>query len=191
MAARHGIPRAQQVLVSVLLGILIVVIVGVGVRMLYPPPVQNDAQLQRLNDEQRALDSSRRLVGKLSGKHEAYFKNLSTEIAAKKEALQSGREAWHRNSTIALVALGALLMGLSLIRVDRRWAVKDGLFLGGFFTICYAVVWSFAESSAVVSFAVLGVALAVVLVIGYLRLVQSRKLNVVRSTRVEPTPPAA
>ena len=191
MAAKDGMPRAPQVLVSVLLGIVIVAMVGFGLRVLYPAPVQDSAQLKILNDEQRAVDASRPLLGKTSGKHAAAFEKVAAEIAAKKAALLSGGRVWHRNSSMVLVVLGALFMGLSLIGAERLWALKDGLFLGGFFTTCYAVVWSFSGGPASTGFAVLAVALGVVLVIGYFRFAQWRKLNEVRSADVEPAPQAA
>lgn len=191
MAAQGGTHRVPQVVLSLLLGLLLVAIVGAGVRTLYPLPGQTEAQLQKLTDQQKALDTSRALAGKMGRSHAAYYKKVADQIAAAKKALESGRGVWYRNTSIILVAIGALFMGLSLIGAARFRTVSDGSFLGGLFTVLYGVYWSFTGDPASTRYAVLAVAVVLTLAIGYLKFVRGRKTDQDGSAPREPAAPAA
>jgi len=177
-----------QIVVSLLVGVVIVVALGIGVHAFYLPPSQSSAKLQKLDSEQKALDTSRRLLGAKSGTHEAFYKKLSASIAAERTAVQAGRNGWVRNTSIILAALGTLVMVVSLAPVKRRHALSNGMLLGGFLTLLYGVVSSFAGGASGLSYVLVAVALVVTIAFGYIRFVRLAKADRKVSGLPEPPP---
>jgi hypothetical protein len=190
MASQDGRRQALRIIVSILIGLAVVAVVGVGLRTFYPPPSQSESELKKLDEQQKALDASRAFAGSMSRSHEALYRKVTDEIAAKKSALVTGREAWLRNTSIILVVVAAVAMGASLVLARRFRVVSNGLLLGGCLIMLYAVAWSFTKGDPNTRYAVLTVAVLVTVAVGYLRFVRVRTFDRARLASVEPTPPA-
>jgi hypothetical protein len=161
----------SQLVYSLIIGVAIAVLAALGMRALYPPPLQNQAQLTRLTAEQAALDASAKLSGKMAGAHKAYYQKVASQLAARKKALESGISTWRTTTTVALVGLGVLLMCLSLIPAAKLGLFMDAAFFCGLCTAWYGVYGSFAAGSSATSYVALAVAAVVTLVVGYLQFV--------------------
>lgn len=166
--------RTPQLLLTVFLALTVAVGLAAGVRVAYPASSLADSELRELNDQQAALDRARVAAGSLSASHEAIYTRVSEEIAAKKRGVQAGRDAWVLNTGLILIALGSLLMGVSLILGGRLFAVSDGLMLGGLAAAWYGAVWSLIEGASGSRFLVAAAALVVTLAFVYGRFVRAR-----------------
>ena len=175
MADHDGRPHALQMIFAFLLGLMVVALVGVGVHKFYPAPSQSDSKLQKLDSEQKALETSQRLVGTMSSPHKAFYEKVSADLAAEKKAIQTGRNSWIRNTIIILIAFAALVLGLSIVLSERSRGIANGLLLGGLFTMWYCAAWSFTRSGPSTRWAVVAVAVLVTLAVGYLKFVRMRK----------------
>jgi len=188
MAVQDSNRRALHIVFALILGFMLVAFVGLGVRALYPLPNHSGAELQKLNDQQKALDSAGKLAGGMSRSHEAFYKNLLAKIAAEKQVVQAGQGTWARNTSIILIALATLMLGVSLVVAERLPTFSDGLLMGGLFTMIYGTAWYFTRDASSTRFAVLAVALVVTLAVGYLRFVRARKVGEGAPSPLEPTP---
>ena len=66
--------RTLRIIVSILVGLMVVAVVGVGLRTFYPPPSQSESELKKLDEQQKALDASRAFAGSMSRSHEALYR---------------------------------------------------------------------------------------------------------------------
>ena len=177
MADHDGRRHALQTILAFFLGVMVVALVGAGVHGFYPSPSQSDSKLQKLDSEQKALETSQRLVGTMSSSHKAFYEKVSANLAAEKKAVLTGRNTWIRNTILLLIAFAALVMGLSIVLAKRFRSVADGLVLGGLFTMWYCAVWSFTRSGPSTRWAVVVVAVLVTLAVGYLKFVPRGKTD--------------
>ena len=74
-----------------------------------------------------------------------------------------------------LIVIATMLMALALALGDSVSVLSNGILLGGLFTMLYGVGWGLASGNSVTRFLVLVAALAVSLVLGYLKFVRGRK----------------
>ncbi len=183
MADQDKRPGVMQVILSLLIGLALAALVGLGVQAAYPVPSQSEAKLQDLDAQVKAIEKARAAAGGLSMKHEAIYQKSLAEFDAEKKVAQAARGGWVSTVTVILLAVGAILAGASLFLLSRLPLVSNGMMLGGFFTMWYAVYWAFTQSGSSIRFIALAVAGFVTIVVGYLRVLSARKV-------VEPTPAA-
>jgi hypothetical protein len=79
------------------------------------------------------------------------------------------------STSVILIVLATMLMALALALGDSGSVLSNGILLGGLFTMLYGVGWGLASGNSVTRFLVLVAALAVSLVLGYLKFVRGRK----------------
>jgi hypothetical protein len=105
-------------------------------------------------------------------------RELAPEEQQQWAAYEREREAWEDEhmrysrdvGVIALVA-SVVLLGVSLAVERRRPVLAHGVLLGALFTLLHSVVRSLVSQDTVATFAVVTVALVVVLYLGYRRFV--------------------
>jgi hypothetical protein len=78
-------------------------------------------------------------------------------------------------------------MGISLILSEQLRVISNGLLLGGLFTMVYGVGWIIASGESLARFGVIVFALAVTVLLGYLKFVRGKEtLRLPRPWRVGP-----
>lgn len=162
-----------QTIFSFFLGLMVTAFVGVGVYTFHPPDREFDRQIQNLNRREQAITASRPL-SELTTAERDQIQELTTARNEVRDAAEEAREAWGRVTSIILIALATLAMAVSLVRADQLPVISNGLLLGGVFTMVYGVGWIVAAGTSVTRFVVMTVALAITLVLGYVRFVRPR-----------------
>ena len=79
------------------------------------------------------------------------------------------------STSVILIVLATMLMAVALALGDSVAVLSNGILLGGLFTMLYGVGWGLASGNSVTRFLVLVAALAVSLVLGYLKFVRGRR----------------
>ncbi|WOP17826.1 hypothetical protein [Raineyella sp. LH-20] len=99
----------------------------------------------------------------------------SMDGQAVQDAYQRSQAVWALNTSIILVVCATVIMVLSLVRSDRLPVLSNGILLGGVFTMVYSVIMTLQGRQSGLRFAVVGVALLVTLLVGYLFFVRGRQ----------------
>jgi uncharacterized protein HemX len=164
-----------QIIFSIFLGLMVAAFFGVGVFTFYPPPeTKYQDQLDDLYQQQADLQEFKEPT-QLTAAEKAQLNELQKKIRALEDKQQAEREVWGRNTSIVLIAFATLVMSISLIRADQLPVISNGLLLGGVFTMIYGVGWIIATGTSYARFAVMTVALAITLGLGYVRFVRVRQ----------------
>jgi hypothetical protein len=173
--ASSGQPhRALQLIFAFFLGLMITSFFGVGVYTFYPPRIEPFNETTRaLHDEKQLLFEGRGVEG-LTEDQKAEVEALNAKIHETGEQLREHQEAWTRTSSIILLLLATLAMGVSLVRADQLPVINNGLLLGGIFTMLYGTGWILASGESQLRFWTMGFALLVTLALGYVRFVRGR-----------------
>ena len=166
-----------QTIFSFFLGLMLTAFVGVGVYTFHPPAKDLDRQIQDLDRREQTI-RNRGPQDELAEADRAEVQRTTDARNQLYDAAQARREAWGRSTSIILVVLATLIMTVSLVRADQLPVISNGLLLGGVFTMVYGVGWIIATDTSVARFAVLAVALAITLGLGYARFVRRRTLPV-------------
>jgi hypothetical protein len=87
-------------------------------------------------------------------------------------------KGWTRNTSIILVLLATLVMGISLVRSEQLRVISNGLLLGGLFIMIYGVGWVISSGNSTARFVVVLFALVVALGLGYIKFVRNREAAV-------------
>jgi uncharacterized membrane protein len=90
------------------------------------------------------------------------------------EGSASGYDSWRLTTGILLLVCATALLAASLVLPEDQVVLSNGILLGGVFTMVYAVVSAFVSDPGLLRFGVVTVALAVTIVIGYVRFVRGR-----------------
>lgn len=150
--------RIMRTVYTFFLGLLLALFVGLGVATVHPgpeepapPPAVAMARETRelAPEEQQQWAAYERERGAWEVEHMRYSRDVGV---------------------IALVA-SVVLLGASLAVERRRPVLAHGVLLGGLFTLLHSVGRSLVSQDTVATFAVVTVALAVVLYLGYRRFV--------------------
>lgn len=150
--------RMLRTVYTFFLGLLLALFVGLGVATVRPGPAEPVPPA--------AVATARE------------SRELAPEEQQQWAAYESEREVWEESSVrysrdvgvITLVASVALL-AVGLVVERRRPVLAQGVLLGGLLTLLHSVVRSLLSQDTVASFAVVTVALLVVLYLGYRRFV--------------------
>ena len=164
---------ALQTIFSFFLGLMVVAFIGVGVNTFYPSPSERfQAQLQPLYDQQNTVSAGGKT---LTPAEEAQMEAIQKQINDLQAKQRVEEQPWSLNTSIILVIFATLVMGVSLVRAEQLRVVSNGLLLGGLFTMLYGMGWTIASSTSNTRFYVVLFALAVTIVLGYLKFVKLRE----------------
>ncbi len=174
MAQQEKRGTALQVIFAFFLGLMVTAFIGVGVYTFYPPPeAQYADQLQTLYRQQEDLQNFKD-PAKLTAVERQKLRDIQTKIRRIEDKQKAAREVWGRNTSIILIAFATLVMSVSLIRADQLPVISNGLLLGGLFTMLYGTGWIIATGTSQARFWVMTAALAITLVLGYIRFVRGK-----------------
>ncbi len=167
---------ALHVIYSFFLGAIVFAFVSVGLNTIYPEPVYRETpEIRELEREIRFVLDTEDAEGQLPAEARTRIEEIQEEINWLYDEQNVGLFAWSRNTSILLVLLATFVMGVSLVQSERLKVLSNGLLLGGLFTMVYGVGWivlSYQQSAT--RLAVIGLALVVTLIFGYLKFVRSR-----------------
>lgn len=155
------------IIFSFFLGLMLAAFFGIGLHTFYPMPAPYDEEFEELYRREQEV---RRLAPD-SGLTEEQRQLIDDIIAERQELYQARiklQDRWARNASIILTVLATAAMAISLIRTTLP-VISNGLLLGGIFTILYGIGWVASSDDALLSFLSVTVALAVTLLVGYLR----------------------
>lgn len=170
-----------QAIFAVFLGLMITAVVGVGVYTFYPNPVdQTEEQLSELyerRDEVQGCSTSTgcKPISELTEQQRAELESLDAQQRQLEQRASEQRDTWAQRSSIILVLIATGLMVVSLALGEGLSVLSNGILLGGLFTMLYGVGWGIASGSSLIRFAVLVAALAISIVLGYLKFAQGRQ----------------
>jgi hypothetical protein len=169
--AEVGRSGGLHIIFSLFLGLMLSTFAGVSVYTFYGPPDRHEEQVRELGREEQAIRSGAR-GDELRVEQRDRLEEIAAERTALLDAAQEERKPWSRNTSIILVIFATLAMAVSLIRADELPVISNGLLLGGLFTMLYGVGWIVATDTSLARFAVITIALAITLGLGYLRFVR-------------------
>ena len=171
-----------QAIFAVFLGLMITAVVGVGVYTFHPNPGDQDQdQIQALYDERAEIDgcssAAKECVpwDQLPDADKARAKAIDAQITALQRTSEEKSSQWRMSTSVILIVLATMLMAVALALGDSVAVMSNGILLGGLFTMLYGVGWGLASGNSVTRFLVLVAALAVSLVLGYLKFVRGRR----------------
>jgi hypothetical protein len=172
-------PRRQrdalQILFAFFLGLMVAAFVGMGVYTFYPSGLEDlQERAKELRFEQQDLRHGR-ATSELSAAQRTRLEAVENELREIEDTRRQRQETWARNSSIVLVLLSTLVMGISLVRAEQLPVISNGLLLGGVFTMIYGTGWTFASGESQLRFWITAFALLVTLGLGYLRFVRHRE----------------
>jgi hypothetical protein len=166
-----------QIIFSIFLGLMVMAFIGVGVYTFYPPPDPvGQEELQELYRQQEDVQRFKDPTA-LTDAERDRLTEVQAKIRTVEDRLAAQREVWGRNTSIILIAFATLTMAISLIRSEQLPVISNGLLLGGVFTMIYGVGWIVATGTSYARFFVMTAALAITLVLGYIRFVWRRQLK--------------
>ena len=169
MATTRHQHTALQLIFALFLGLMVTAFVGVGVFTFYPDRLGSyEDEIRILWDTHQLILEGRGVEG-LTQAEEAEVAGLKEQIRDAEKELEGLRQAWARTTSIILVVLATLVMGVSLIRTDRLQLISNGLLLGGVFTMLYGTGWILASGESQARFWVMAFALLITLSLGYVR----------------------
>lgn len=164
-----------QIIFSIFLGLMVAAFIGVGVYTFYPPPeTKYQDRLEDLYRQQEDLQSFKDTT-KLTTAERAQLRELQDKTRALEKKQAAEREIWGRNTSIILITFATIVMSISLIRAEQLPVISNGLLLGGVFTMIYGVGWIIATGTSYARFAVMTIALAITLALGYVRFVRVKQ----------------
>ena len=168
-----GRSNGLQTIFSFFLGLMLTAFLGVGVYTFHPPAKEPDLRIQELDRREQAL-RNKSPQDELSVADRDEVQQITDSRNKLYDEAHARREVWGRGTSIILVALATLVMAVSLVRADQLPVISNGLLLGGVFTMVYGVGWIIATDTSMARFAVMTVALAITLGLGYARFVRRR-----------------
>lgn len=176
MASRQRQRGALQIIFAFFLGLMVTAFIGIGVYTFYPEPAEVDALEERASELRREQGELRAGTpdAELTPEEREQVNAVDHEIEQVYEERRQRSAAWARTTSIVLVLLSTLAMGVSLIRADQLPVISNGLLLGGVFTMLYGTGWTIAAGESVLRFWVIAFALAVTLALGYVRFVRGQ-----------------
>jgi len=166
---------ALQTIFSFFLGLMVLAFVGVGVNTFYQQPSEtNQKETQDIQRKISAFDmkTSNR---SLTATEQAAMTRLQDQQNALQDKTDVQMKGWARNTSIILVILATVVMGISLVRSEQLKVISNGLLLGGLFIMVYGVGWVIFSGNSTARFFVILFALVVTIGLGYVKFVRQRR----------------
>jgi lipopolysaccharide export LptBFGC system permease protein LptF len=153
---------------------MVTAFIGVGVYTFYPPGA--DQAVDEIRELRRDQDDIRdsRSNDALAQEDRDHLSELEDEIRAHQDVQREHHSSWAGVTSIILIVLATLVMGISLFRADQLPVISNGLLLGGVFTMLYGTGWVIASGDSRMRFWVMTLALVITLVLGWVRFVRER-----------------
>lgn len=164
------------VIFAFFLGLLVTAFFGVGVYTFYPMPQPYQQEIDELYRREQEVRRSRPM-NELSEEERQLLDAIFEERRELYEAQSVVQRRWSRNTSMIMIALATATMAFSLTRSYALPVISNGLLLGGLFTMLYGVGWIFTSDTALLRFLVIALALAITLVMGYVRFVKQQKVT--------------
>jgi len=165
---------ALQLIFAFFLGLMVTAFIGVGVYTFYPPGAdQASDEIRELRRDQEDIRDSRSNEA-LTQEDRDRLSGLEDEIRAHQDVQREHQSSWAGVTSIILIVLATLVMGISLVRADQLPVISNGLLLGGVFTMLYGTGWVIASGDSRMRFWVMTLALVITLVLGWVRFVRER-----------------
>lgn len=129
-----------KLFVSVILGIVIALFVGVGINAFYPEPPFPEQTVTYTTEEptEAELEESERAF----------------------DAYEQLRQQHSGVVGVISLAIAVLLMGGSMFIARRNMVISQGLLVGGMLLICYGALQTISSGNTMVAFISIGVGLA-------------------------------
>jgi hypothetical protein len=170
--AELGRSDGLRTIFSFFLGLMLAAFLGVGVYTFHPPPEeQSEARIRDFNRREQAIRNSRQ-PNELTAAEREQIQEIVRQRDKLRAATEEAQKPWGQSTSVVLIALATLAMAVSLVRADHLPVISNGLLLGGIFTMLYGVGWIIATGTSMARFAVMTVALAITLALGYVRFVR-------------------
>jgi len=174
MVAAAKRPQALQLIFAFFLGLMVTAFIGVGVYTFYPSNLESlEEEARDLRARQQEIRDARSADG-LTETQQAELSELNDQVRDVDQRKLKHSEAWARTTSIILIILATLVMGVSLVRADQLPVISNGLLLGGVFTMLYGTGWTLASGDSRLRFWVMAFALLITLALGYARFVRER-----------------
>lgn len=165
-----------QAIYAVFLGGVMTAFVAVGLFTFYPQPTTYQSQIEQLDSRENAIYSDCKASTCVTTPAEdAELKQIQTERQALVKKADAEQQDWNRVAGIMMIGIATVLLAVSLVRWDRAIVISNGLLLGGLFTMVFGIGLTLAGGDDVLRFVVLAIALAITVVLGYLRFAKSPK----------------
>ncbi|MEI7813621.1 MAG: hypothetical protein WCJ13_02370 [Coriobacteriia bacterium] len=166
---------ALQTIFSFFLGLMVLAFVGVGVNTFYQQP--SEANQKETQDIQRKISAFDMKTSNrsLTATEQAAMTRLQDQQNALQDKTDVQMKGWARNTSIILVILATVVMGISLVRSEQLKVISNGLLLGGLFIMVYGVGWVIFSGNSTARFFVILFALVVTIGLGYVKFVRQRR----------------
>ena len=155
--------KVLRLIFTLFVGTIVALFIGFGIRTFDPPPVAPD-------------------LGGIELRQNPTDEEVAT-ISAAQKAYQGESESYSREVSLISMAAAVVLLGSSLLLERRNPVMANGILLGGLFMLAYGVGRGFASRDTTALFAALGIALGIVLFLGF------RRFRPRPSDAGSPTPP--
>lgn len=150
---------------SIFLGLLVATLIGVGVYTFYPPDHEElRDEISDLRQEQVELRNTDQAGAELDAN--------ADRLAELEDRRRQAEEDWAKVTSVVVILFATLVMALSILRAGGWPVISNGLLLGGVFSMLYGAGWSVASGDSMLRFWVILFALAVTLLLGWLRFVR-------------------
>ena len=156
-----------KVIYSVVVGLLIVLFVGVGIDAFYPTP-----DYPEYPKALQTAENTRAVRDEPAQAEEEKLQTLRAEYDETIKADQQKREIYSRNVSIVALLSAILVLGASLLLMNKLAVIADGLMMGGLFTTFYSIVRGFEAGDSRFRFLVITIGLAVAIGLGYIKFVK-------------------
>ncbi len=147
--------KLLQLIYTLFVGVLLAIFVGVGISAFYPGPPAPKFPTE--------LNSYGKVMTVEQEKAQRDFdKNM--------EAYQEKQKPYSRNVSMIVLVAAVLFLVASILLETKIKAISDGVMLGGLFSLLYSIGRSFVAENSKATFLTVSISLAVVLYLGYHRL---------------------
>ena len=138
-----------RLIFTLFVGAIVALFIGFGIHTFDPPPAAPD--LGGIEMKQNPTDAE------------------VAAISAAQKIYQAQSEQYSREVSLMSMGAAVLLLGGSLLLERRNPVMANGILLGGLFMLVYGVGRGFASRDTTALFVSLGVALGIVLLLGFRR----------------------
>lgn len=176
-ASSHAVQQAiLQAIYAVFLGGVMTAFVAVGLFTFYPQPTTYQVQIEQLDErEQEIYADCKSGACATTAAEDAELRAIQVQREEIWQAQEVEQQDWNRTAGIIMIGIATVLLAVSLVRWDRAIVISNGLLLGGLFTMVFGIGLTLAGGDDVLRFVVLAVALAITVVLGYLRFARAPK----------------
>lgn len=150
--------KVLRLVYTFFVGLLLAIFVGVGIDTFYPGPTPPPYPIATAPMSEKVT----------TAEQDAANRNYELKMREYDASMQP----YSRNVSIVALSAAVILLAVGMLFGKRIQFIADGVTLGGLFTLLYSLMRSFASQDSKNIFAVVAVALVVVLYLGYRRFIK-------------------